>query len=139
MPASATLRNIEFLGRLSTPSASVPEVQNFFSTVRAWVRMRDCSKYFMKKMYQVPADMIARITRMVIETGLCSWTMCSRPYGFCGAAPVLTGGLTAGLAGTGAGIAAGAGAAAPPGAAIVGSAGGALWARTGLAPRPAIR
>src|ERR1700749_1956867 len=70
MPASATERNIEFFGSLSTPSASVPEVQKRFSTVRAWLRMRDCSANFMKKMYQVPADMMASRARTVSDTGL---------------------------------------------------------------------
>src|ERR1700749_1586948 len=81
MPASATERNIEFFGSLSTPSASVPEVQKRFSTVRACVRMRDCSKNLTKKMYQVPADMMASSARTVSDTGLPFRTMSSRPYG----------------------------------------------------------
>src|SRR6185437_15460303 len=130
MPASATLRNMEFLGSLSTPSASVPEVQKRFSTVRACVRMRDCSKNFMKKMYQVPADMMASSARTVSDTGLPFRTMSSMPYGLsllaAAAGAAGAGVLTAG-AGAGAAAGAGAGAAAllsPDGAAIVGSAGG---------------
>src|SRR3569833_4505684 len=82
MPASATERNIEFFGSLSTPTASEPEVQKRFSPVRASVRMRDCSKNFMKKMYQVPADMMASSASTVSDTGLPFLTMSSRPYGF---------------------------------------------------------
>ena len=60
-PASAMPRNMEFFGSFSMPSFSVAEVQKRFSTRRAWLRTRRCSKYFMKKMYQVPADMIAKV------------------------------------------------------------------------------
>src|SRR5882757_5259259 len=66
-PASAMPRNTEVLGSLSTPSFRVAEVQNFFSTCDAWPRMRCCSIHLVKKMYQVPADMIASTIRMAFE------------------------------------------------------------------------
>src|SRR3954469_21935446 len=66
-PASAIPRNTEVLGSLSTPSFRVAEVQNFFSTWVAWPRIRCCSIHLVKKMYQVPADMIASTIRMALE------------------------------------------------------------------------
>src|SRR5690349_18915517 len=66
-PASAMPRNTEVLGSLSTPSFRVAEVQNFFSTWLAWPRMRCCSIHLVKKMYQVPADMIASTIRIALE------------------------------------------------------------------------
>ena len=66
-PASAIPRNTDALGSLSTPSLRVAEVQNFFSTVLAWPRMRCWSTHLVKKMYQVPADMMPSTIRMALE------------------------------------------------------------------------
>ena len=53
-------RNSEFFGMLSMPSLMVAAAQNFFSTSFAWFMMRCCSMNLVMKMYQVPADMMAR-------------------------------------------------------------------------------
>src|SRR4029079_10051318 len=79
-PASAMPRNTEVLGSLSTPSFRVAEVQNFFSTWVAWPRMRCCSIHLVKKMYQVPADMMASTTRMALELQVPSVQMWPRLY-----------------------------------------------------------
>ena len=78
-PASAMPRNTEAFGSLSMPSFRVAEVQNFFSTVLTWPRMRCWSIHLVKKMYQVPSDMIARTIRMPRETRLPVSQMWLRP------------------------------------------------------------
>src|SRR6478609_84437 len=102
-------RNTEVLASLSTPSFRVAEVQNFFSTCEAWPRMRCCSIHLVKKMYQVPADMIASTIRMAFEIQEPSVQLWPRLY--CAGAS----------AGAPAGLSAAAGAAA-------GAAGAAAWA-----------
>src|ERR1700690_2044079 len=84
----------------------------------------------MKKMYQVPTDMMPRRTRMVMDTGLRLATMSPRPYGFSVGAFDAAGGVMTGAAGAGAAAGAivpPAGAApvagAPLGAAMVGAGG----------------
>src|SRR5258708_33360858 len=109
-PASAMPRNTEVLGSLSTPSFRVAEVQNFFSTCEAWPRMRCCSIHLVKKMYQVPADMIARTIRMALEIQEPSDQIWPRLY-CAGASAGAPAGLSA-AAGAAAASAAGAGAAA---------------------------
>ena len=65
---TATLRNTLFLPSLSMPSSKLPAVQNFFSVVLAWLSRRACSQYLVKKMYQVPSDMIARSPSTPFDT-----------------------------------------------------------------------
>src|SRR6185437_114002 len=80
-PASAMPRNTEVLGSFSTPSDRVAEVQNFFSTVLAWPRMRCWSIHLVKKMYQVPADMKPSTIRIALEIQVPLVQMFDRPQG----------------------------------------------------------
>src|SRR5690349_13457335 len=131
-PASAMLRNTEVLGSLSTPSFRVAEVQNFFSTWVAWLRRRCCSIHLVKKMYQVPADMIASAIRITLEIQSPSSQMWPRLYWLGTGASEGTAVAAAG-AGAAAASAAGAAAASGAGAAAASAAGaaGAAWAKTG--------
>src|SRR5215469_7984416 len=118
-PLSATLRNIEALGSLSMPSLSVPDVQKRRSTVRACDRILDWSKYFVKKMNQLPTDMIRRRPRTVFDTMPPRCATSTSLYGFsCEAAP--PGGFGAGV------LIAGAAGAGAPGVAAPGAAGAAV-------------
>src|SRR5689334_129074 len=124
-PASAMPRNTEVLGSLSTPSFRVAEVQNFFSTWLAWPRMRCCSIHLVKKMYQVPADMMASTIRMAFEIQVPSVQIWPRLYWLgIGASD---GGAAA------AGAASPAGAAAGAAASAAGAAGAAAWSAAGAA------
>src|ERR1700722_4533928 len=92
--------------------------------------MRCCSIHLVKKMYQVPADMITRVIRMEREIQPPFSHMCCRPYGVdWSAAFTLAAALPAAGAASGAGAAAGAASGAAGAAA--GAAGAAAWARTG--------
>src|SRR6266852_7579141 len=104
---------MEVFGSLSMPSLSVPEVQNRRSTVRACARIRDWSKYFVKKMNQLPTLMMSRSPSTVFDTRPPRCATSTSPYGLLVAA--CAGGLGAGV--LTAGAAAGAAGAAAPGAA----------------------
>src|SRR5690348_10042743 len=129
-PASAMPRNTEVLGSLSTPSFRVAEVQNFFSTWLAWPRMRCCSIHLVKKMYQVPADMIASTIRIALEIQEPSAQMWPKLY-WAGASWVAAAAAALpsaeGPAGAAASAAGAAGAAAGAWASAAGAA-GAAWA-----------
>src|SRR5271170_7087880 len=127
-PDSATMRNTLFFGSLSMPSLSVLELQKRRSTRRDWEIMRDCSQNFMKKMYQVPADMMPRSTRTVFSTRSPVAHIEPRPYGLDFGAPEDADGVATGGGVASAGAAAGAAAGGAPGvvagAAVVGAGGG---------------
>src|SRR5271170_7149170 len=123
-PDSATMRNTLFFGSLSMPSLSVLELQKRRSTRRDWEIIRDCSQNFMKKMYQVPADMMPRSTRTVLSTRSPFVHIEARPYGFDLGAPEFADGVVTGAGGGAGVVAAGAAAGAAPGAAMVGAGGG---------------
>ena len=85
-PRSATLRKMLFLPRRSMPSSRVAALQKRRSTAFAWLMTRDCSQYFMKKMYQVPTDIIIRTMRMPLVKKSPCCQSAVRPYGFSSAA-----------------------------------------------------
>src|SRR6201996_8655341 len=125
-PLSAMARNREFLGRPSMPSLRFEAAQNFFSRSLEWLRTRCCSMNLVMKMYQVPADMMARTTMMKRETIEPVIQMWVRPYGVaCSPAAMAAAALllpAAGAAGAAGAAASAAGAAA---------AGALSWARAG--------
>ena len=89
--------------------------------------MRCCSIHLVKKMYQVPADMIASTIRMAFEIQEPSDQIWPRLY-WAGASCVAAAGLSA-AAGAAAGAAASAaGAAGGAAASAAGAAGAAAWA-----------
>src|SRR5258708_31318912 len=117
---------MEVFGSLSMPSLSVPDVQNRRSTVLACARIRDWSKYFVKKMNQLPTLMMSRRPSTVFETRPPRCATSTSPYGLLVAA--WEGGLGAGV--LTAGGAPGAARAAPPRAAggrLFGGGGGGGW------------
>src|SRR4051812_30762384 len=61
-PASAMKRYALFFSSALAAAPTLGWPQNFWSTVRAWRFILDCSRNLVIRRYQLPADMTARIS-----------------------------------------------------------------------------